>query len=891
MRQASKRTFVVVSHTHWDREWYRPFEAFRVRLVRMLDGLLDLLDRDPGYRHFVLDGQTIVLDDYLEVRPERRADIQRLVKAGRLLIGPQYVLPDEFLIGGESWVRNLQIGIRSAREFGPVMMVGYSPDAFGHIAHLPAILRGFGIDCVVLWRGVGREATTSEFLWRAPDGSEVLVLHLPLGYGIASRLPDEPQALRNLLASLRGQLQPLATTRYVLLPNGTDHSEPQEALPQILRTANELFDDAEFVHGHYPMLIEAIRRELAEDGLPQFQGELRSSQRAHILAGVLSARMWIKQRYQQCEDLLARYAEPLVAWAHLLRLENGEPGKGPSDQALLRRAWKLLLQNAPHDSICGCSIDQVHEEMRPRFDRCQQIAEAVLYRSQRYIADLASRPGGTSVVVFNSEGGPRTDFCTVRLPLEDAHARSGKLPVSLVDAAGREVPLQLLGRGLPSTTDARPDGRPPGRGRVVAGFVAADVPAYGYRAYRVEYGEGRQEIRGTRREIANEFFRVTADPADGTLTVTDLRTGAILGGLNRFVDGGDRGDEYTYCPPSNDDLIDRPSRAARIRVLERGPARWTLEVAQTYSLPARVTEDRESRSPQRAGCRIVSRASLYPRVARIDIETEVDNRARDHRLRVHFPSGVRTDQTHAEQHFGVLRRALAPPEDDGTSLETPVGTYPQKSFVDVSDGQRGLAVANRGLPEYEALQERDGTVTIAPTLLRCVGWLSRTDLRTRRGPAGPSLEAPGAQMLGRWTFHYSLIPHAGGWEMSFQEAHRFARPLKAVRAGPGAGGLPPDGSLLEIEPPDLVLSSLKTGEDGRGVVVRVYNTSGAPQEGRLRLLPWPGRSRYAAARMVDLNEEPCLPAGTALGTADASDGWVKLSACPNQILSVEFRTA
>jgi mannosylglycerate hydrolase len=197
----------------------------------------------------------------------------------------------------------------------------------------------------------------------------------------------------------------------------------------------------------------------------------------------------------------------------------------------------------------------------------------------------------------------------------------------------------------------------------------------------------------------------------------------------------------------------------------------------------------------------------------------------------------------------------------------------------VSDGQRGLAVANRGLPEYEALQEADGTVTIALTLLRCVGWLSRTDLRTRRGPAGPSLEAPGAQMLGRWTFHYSLIPHAGGWEASFQEAHRFARPLRAVRTGPGAGGLPPDGSLLEIEPPALVLSSLKTGEDGDGVVVRVYNTSDAPQEGRLCLLP-----PHAAARMVDLNEE-------SLGTADESDGWVKLSARPNQILSVEFRTA
>jgi alpha-mannosidase len=333
-------------------------------------------------------------------------------------------------------------------------------------------------------------------------------------------------------------------------------------------------------------------------------------------------------------------------------------------------------------------------------------------------------------------------------------------------------------------------------------------------------------------------------------------------------------------------------------VIERGPARWTLEVAQTYSLPSGLTEDRDARFPQRAECRIVSRASLYPGVARVDIGTEVDNRARDHRLRVHFPTGVRTEHTHAEQHFGILRRPVAPPEDDGACAETPIATYPQKSFVDVSDGRRGLTVANRGLPEYEALHERDGTVTIALTLLRCVGWLSRTDIRTRRGPAGPSLETPGAQMPGRWTFPYSLIPHAGavpagrqGWETSFREAHRFARPLRALRADRGTGDLTLEGSLVEIEPPALVLSSLKIAEDGDGVVVRVYNTSDVPQEGRLRLLLWPGRLPHVAAYMVDLNEEPHLPAGTALGPADVDDGWVRLSARPNQIVNVRFSKA
>jgi len=880
MKSERRRTFVVVSHTHWDREWYLPFEAFRARLVAMLDRLLDLLDRDPEYRHFVLDGQTIALDDYLEVRPERRDDIERHVRAGRLLIGPNYMLPDEFLIGGESWVRNLQIGIRSARPFGPVMMVGYSPDAFGHIAHLPAILRGFGIDSVVLWRGVGRDATRSEFLWRAPDGSEVFVLHFPFGYGIAAQLPSDPQGLRTTLAALRGQLEPLATTRYVLLPNGNDHAGAQESLPQVLRAAAGLFDDAEFVHGHYPMLIEAMRRELADDGLPRLEGELRSGERSNVLAGVLSARMWIKQRYQECEDLLARCAEPLSAWAHLLRTRpdgrpsgrNGGPiDTGASELALLRQAWRLLLQNGPHDSICGCSIDQVHEEMRTRFDRCQQLGEAVLYGSQRYVGGLASAKGGPGVVVFNSENGPRTDFCSVRLPVE-----SGKPPTWLVDGSGRRVALQVLERDLHSPLDRRE--------RVIVGFVAPDVPGFGYRALAIEYGDPAPADGAGGHEISNEFFRVTAEPADGTLAVEDRRSGSVLRGLNRFVDGGDRGDEYNYCPPARDELVDQPSAPPRIRVTQRGPARHTLEIASTYALPAGLASDSDGRSRRRVRCPIVSRVRLYPGVARIDIETVVDNRAKDHRLRARFPSGLRSDHSWAEQHFGVIRRPVALPEDDGTWMETPVGTYPQKSFLDVSDGARpdgrpsgrGLMLANRGLPEYEALREPDGTTTIALTLLRCVGYLSRADNRARSSPAGPSLETPGAQMLGRWTFHYSLIPHEGGWENAVAEAHRFARPLSAVRIREGAGLLPPSAGLLEIEPPELVLSSLKLAEDGGGAVVRLYNVSDNAVEGRLRLL-----GPHGAVELVNLNEEP-------LGPATVDDGWVRLLARRNEIVTLKF---
>ena len=468
------RTFTVISHTHWDREWYQPFEQFRLRLVRMMDALIDLLERDPEFRHFAVDGQTVPLDDYLEIRPDRRETIERLVRDGRLLVGPNYMLPDEFLIGGEAWVRNLMFGIRSARRYGAVMRVGYSPDAFGHIAHLPAILRGFGLDSVLIWRGVSKEATTSEFRWQAPDGSEVLAVHFPYGYGFMATLPEDEGQLKSVLGTQRTLLEPLATTSHVLVPNGTDHLPAHEGLSGVIRTANAMLDGDRMVHGSYPQFVADVRKELGDryQELPLISGELRSSERSVILAGVLSTRIWLKQRYATCEDLLARFAEPLVAWAHLLRGE-GDEERVASDRGLLHEAWKQLLQNGPHDSVTGCSVDPVYNDVAIRFQRSEQIADALAAEAQREIALAVAKPGEETVLVYNSEHGPRTDVCHVRLADEP-----GKTPVKVIDDAGNEAPLQVIERGGTSPMDRRE--------RVVAAFVAADVPGFGYKSFRVE---------------------------------------------------------------------------------------------------------------------------------------------------------------------------------------------------------------------------------------------------------------------------------------------------------------------------------------------------------------------------------------------------------------------
>src|SRR5229473_1588717 len=465
---------ILVPHTHWDREWYQTFQQFRIRLVRTVDKLLNILNRDPKFNYFMLDGQTIVLEDYLEVRPEQEERLKKYTRSGRILVGPWYLQPDEFLVSGESLVRNLQIGLRQAAEYGEPMRVGYVPDCFGHIAQLPQILRGFGIDNAVFWRGVGEEAHKSEFYWAAPDGTQVLVIHLAdtVGYSNASLIPLNPEEFVTRVEILTAPLLSKATTNTLLFMNGSDHLEPQDGLPETIEAANKLlahinpehekiltrfghheqngkvshFDNINVRIGTLPQYIEAVRQQIERSpGTPlqTLSGEMRSSQYSHLLPAVLSTRMWIKQQNTATEHMLERWMEPLTAWAWKLG--------APYPKGLVKLAWKYLLQNHPHDSICGCSIDQVHRENSVRFAQSQQVGEGVLAQAlQHLVAATDTRaPFPVShashepipIVVFNPAPGPRTETAraVVSLPASLRNA-------ALVDERGEHVLAQAVQR-------------------------------------------------------------------------------------------------------------------------------------------------------------------------------------------------------------------------------------------------------------------------------------------------------------------------------------------------------------------------------------------------------------------------------------------------------------
>jgi mannosylglycerate hydrolase len=927
MARSKYTTFLLIAHTHWDREWYRPFEEFRLQLVVLVDRLTDILRSQPEFKFFTLDGQSILIEDYLDARPERQDELRDLIQTGRISTGPWYAMPDEFLVSGESLVRNLLRGTRLAQSFGQTMRVGYLPDPFGHIAQLPQILRGFEIDTAVLWRGIGGDVDTSEFVWSALDGTTVDVIYLPHGYNNAARLPGDDGAAHDRLLEIQADLAPWATTDMVVLMHGDDHLEPQSDLPQIIERANRRLKNGEIRQATLEDAARALRDRASEldSTWPRHTGEFRSPEYAHLLAGVLSARLWIKQRNFACEQLLERWAEPFTVFAGWARPDlASKPGVhiGAGARPALQIAWRHLLRNHFHDSICGCSVDQVHDEMQTRFSGCEQVGTRLVENALSTVAKSINTAGlngprgetaETFLVLFNAESGPRTDYLEV-----EVRPPAGAMDFILVDTNGVVLPHRVLsesgsemmrltvpreqlkqmlrlagpgggwpvwklkilerlvstlarghlpqvyvqdilitpvssgraaqvrvdvtdygghnydavGRGLREISALVSRGdvgefviELHGRGVMRVGVVARDVPPVGYSTFRVLPGHrARTGEPSLRRDttMQNEFFSIHADEATGGLTIIDKETGAVHAAANTFSDGGDAGDAYTYSPPIEDRIVYGPIRSPEITLLDESPARTSLLIQMALRLPAGLTPDRQSRSDEMVDCPLTTEVSIYPGVRRIDVRTVIDNQARDHRLRVHFPVHVRAENSHAGTQFGVIDRPVVQPVAGVEWRENPVSTFPQTRFADISDGEAGFALAARGLPEYDAVAIADG-VDLSLTLLRCIGWLSRDDLATRRGGAGPTIAVPGAQGLGQHTFEYSLIPHPGDWTHVASLADWFASPLRALITDSHAGTLPAKLSLVNVSPPGIVLSAVKPAEDGDGVIARLFN--------------------------------------------------------------------
>src|SRR2546421_3244225 len=366
--------FHLIPHTHWDREWYLPRAAFQARLLPALDDLIERLQSDAGYRSFLLDGQTVLVADYLTARPERKADIQTLVKTGRLQVGPWYVLADELIPSGEALVRNLLLGAADADQLGGRLDVLYSPDAFGHPAAWPTLAREFGIRCGVVWRGLGGEPGQGRDLyrWRGPDGRDVLLWHLPpAGYEVGAALPAAADRLAGAGAPIPPLLVERATAEPIPLVIGADHHAAHPAVSRLRDLLAELEPRSAVPGSRLDEFLQLVGEGVQPAPL---DGELRWSYRyAWTLQGVHATRAPPKRRATAAELCLERLAEPLAALARRAGGRDRRP--------LLELAWRTLVRCQFHDAIAGCTSDDVARAVAGRLTSVEALAGDVVPRA------------------------------------------------------------------------------------------------------------------------------------------------------------------------------------------------------------------------------------------------------------------------------------------------------------------------------------------------------------------------------------------------------------------------------------------------------------------------------------------------------------------------------
>ena len=836
------RQVAVVPHTHWDREWYLPFQAFRMWLVQVLDEFLPALESDPAFDRFLLDGQMAVIDDYLELRPGAAAVLERLAATGRLAVGPWYILMDEFLVSGETIIRNLQRGLERAADFGGAMAVGYLPDMFGHIAQMPQLLRQAGFEHAVVWRGVPAAVDRTAFWWRAPDGSTVRAEYLPLGYSSGSAMPTRGQDLvRRVDAYLAeyGEFS-LAADAPVLWMNGTDHQAPQRWLGATLADANTGQDRYRFAVSSLP---EYLAKAPA-DGLATWDGELRAGARANLLMGVASNRVDIKAAAARTERALERIAEPLCAlWL--------PPDQWPA--AELRVAWREVIHNSAHDSICACSHDMVGAAVRHRYDEALTIADGLRRRALR---SAAAAMGVTGPVVVNPSARARAGVVELVVPGTGPVAGGQvveSVPAAVVERTGTgadrgrllgalaaegwrpdeagEIALTVDDTGVELRFVTAPVRRPDLRGAAILAEAEVqagarrdqplriraerpawqrilvhvpEVPGFGWRAWEAPPLSVAPVRASDRDGLTNGLLSVAVDGAEGTWSITPAG-GPPLAGLGRLVDDGDAGDTYNYSPPPDDRVVSRPDAVA-VEIREAGPVRGVVRITSSYRWPALLAGG--ARAGDEAAV-VVTDLELRPGEDLLRVTTSFDNPSRDHRLRAWFPLPTAADQSHAECAFAVVTRGRSA---EGGPQEFGLPTFPSRRFVSAG----GLTVLHEGLLEYELVDEG---AALALTLLRATGILSRATMAYRDNPAGPAFPLEGPQMPGPLTVRYAL--HVGAGD-PYALSDQAWVPLEVVE-GAGLVAAPAQGQVLAVAGAEV--SALQ--RVGGRLELRVFNPSAA----------------------------------------------------------------
>ncbi len=880
MENKDKLQCHFISNTHWDREWRFSARRTQYMLGYMLDMLLDILDRYPDYRHFHLDSQTMPVQDYLEVYPEKKEKLQKYIKEGRIAVGPWFCLPDEFTVGSEALIRNLLLGHKIGKEMGGISKTGYSPFGWGQISQLPQIYSGFGIHFASFYRGINEyKAPNSEFYWESPDGTRIYasrlakrpryniwyVVQRPVYFNQADennrdmlwndnngvfKLIDRDWKLdyqythpfyeyhsENVQARAEQAVREQDkdwTTQHRFWSAGHDSSCPDAREVQLIKDLDAALPEAEVFHSTLKEMEQGIIDNFKPDS-PVLRGEMRDPYTkgsvSELCGWILSARTYIKQENFDTERRLINYAEPMSVFASL--------SGAPYPQNFIDLSYNYLLQNHGHDSIGACGRDVVYEDVMSRYRQSRELSMCVFERAFMDIAgdiDLKSfSRDDVAVVLFNPAPFKRTETVNMRVEIP-AEWKADSFEI--LDTNGEKIKYQIL---TTNKANAQIIQNPNDTANVLHTeqyLIAAevkDVPAMGYKTLKIRplynvRATTPVTLVKTTQVMENENLKVSFNH-NGTFNVVDKTTGKVYSNLGYFKDSGEIGNPWQHVAPEIDETFTTLGEQATVTLLREGEFETTYKVTMRWELPEKRAFDEKSRSEHKLPVDIESLVTLRKGAKFVEIETTINNRCEDHYLQVGFPTGIKAEYADSQGQFDVVSRPIAKP-DYSLYDEPPMTEHPMNSFVSITDGTNGVALLNTGLKAYEAADDEEGTLYLS--LIRAYP----LRICVTKDMQNYSDWDKGSQCIGKNTFRYAFMPHSGNWEDAnvWQESERFNLYLTIGQIAPTAHGKNPlDHSFLELKDENLNVSAIKKSEDGEGWVVRLFNPSDKAVKNAIRL--------------------------------------------------------
>lgn len=885
MDNASQEIGYLIPHTHWDREWRYPIWKNRMLLLDFMEALLKILDNDHEYQCFLLDGQCVPIEDYLEIVPENRDKVCKYVKEGRIAIGPWYTLPDLYPVNGECIIRNLLKGIRLSNEYGGYQRIGYNSFGWGQISQFPQIYKNFGFDFVIVAKKVSeKRAPDSEFIWESPDGTRILAsrlgqfaranfffhAYIKIRYGIdylddafkytparaglayhkaSERDQDEdyfliapkkayfPEFISEGVEEAWAATEETLVKGHRLFLNGCDFSSPQEDLTKLIADANKILKGKKLVNCKLETYVEKLKANLDVSKLHVIKGELRDGPACDCSANALSSRIYIKQINKQAENVIIFKVEPLASALSMAGICH-------YPKRMLDIAWKYLLQSHAHDSINGVVQDKTAEDTTHRLNQALEIGN-VLY--EKLTADVVKNiklskytDDDLLLVVFNPVARAADDE-VIKVCIDTPQDKS-VWNFGAIDCDGMTVRVQHISRQEKAVPVHDMDSRPwPNYiDRHICYIQPGTIPACGYKVikiipqskfkrnyfYPLEMRRSMgDDISTAPNKMENEFLKVKIND-NGTLTINDKINGIKFDQLHYFEDTGDIGNYWSHYPPYSNQTVSSLGMKAKIWCEENGPLSSTFGIEIRMNIPESGSEPLygirgESRRSETETIMIItSWITLRRNSKRVEIRTKVKNTAKNHRLRVAFPVGIKAVHGCSSGHFTVEKRSIEPVKDVDGSYYPEMQTLPMQHFVDVSDGKTGLALLNNCLTEYELTNGSEAHLFL--TLFRSVGNTIVTGWRCV--PWYPKQQ--GSYMLRELEFEYAIYPHKGDFENGnvYREAEQFNYSLMPIQTSAhNKGHLPEKHSLFSIEPNNLILSAFKKAEDRDSYILRVYN--------------------------------------------------------------------